>query len=74
MAIIALGLASFTQLGGYSVGMLPMCATLLVALASGGSWKDGLLLTLYVYGVALVGIVVLLAITVLAVAIGVWVG
>lgn len=74
VTLIAVAAASVTQLGSYSVGILPMCATLLVVLVSGGSWKDGLLLTLYVYGVAACGIVVLLAMTVLAVIIGVWLG
>ena len=74
IAVVAVGMASVTQLGSYSAIVLPMCATLLVALASGGTWKDGLLLTLYVYGVALAGIVLLLVITVLAVAVGLWIG
>jgi hypothetical protein len=74
VAVIAAALASYTQFGAYSASVLPMFATLLIALASGGSWKDGMLLTLYVYGIAVCGIVLLLAMTVLAVAIGVWIG
>jgi hypothetical protein len=74
VTVIACAAASLTQLGSYNVVILPFCATLLVTLASGGSWKDSLLLTLYVYGVAVCGVAMLLAMTFLAVAIGVWIG
>jgi hypothetical protein len=74
VTVIAAAIASCTQLGAYSIGVLPICIALLLVLASGGTWKEGLLLALYVYAVAACGIAVLLAMTVLAVVIGVSIG
>lgn len=69
-AVIAVGLAGIQYWGNYSIGLLPFCLTMLISLAAGGTLKESLFFTLFVYAVAVFGILGVLLFMLLAVGIG----